>query len=54
MGLKSIMKRDLEDFMKVDFTRLKIEYFNMKSGLNMRNYYGKKKPLGLIVVPRDF
>ncbi len=53
-GVEINNERDLEDFMKLDFNRLKIEYFNMKSGLNMKNYYGKKKPLGLIVVPRDF
>lgn len=53
-GVEVNNEKDLEDFMKVDFTRLKIEYFNMKSGLNTRNYYGKKKPLGLIIVPRDF
>lgn len=46
--------RDLEDFMRLDFNKLKIEYFNMKSGLRTKAYYGKKKPLGLIIVPRDF
>ncbi|NLK43822.1 MAG: PDZ domain-containing protein [Tissierellia bacterium] len=53
-GVEINNEKDLEDFMMIDFNRLKIEYFNMKSGLNTRNYYGKKKPLGLIIVPRDF
>ncbi|HEY8362980.1 MAG TPA: PDZ domain-containing protein [Tissierellaceae bacterium] len=53
-GVEINSERDLRDFMKVDFNRLKIEYFNLKSGLMEKNYHGIKKSLGLIVVPRDF
>lgn len=46
--------KDLEDIMNIEINKMKIEFFNMKSGLSTKKYYGKRKPLGLIIVPRDF
>ncbi|MBU5427386.1 PDZ domain-containing protein [Tissierella pigra] len=53
-GVEINSNKDMEDFTKIKSKRLKIEIFNMKSGLSTKKYYGKIKPLGLIIVPRDF
>lgn len=46
--------KDMEDIMNIRWDRLKIDFFNVRSGLSTKNYCGKRKPLGLIVVPRGF
>ncbi|WMM23727.1 hypothetical protein RBU61_12430 [Tissierella sp. MB52-C2] len=53
-GIEINSNKDMEDFTKIKAKRLKIEVFNMKSGLTTKKYYGKIKSLGLIIVPRDF
>lgn len=53
-GVEINSNRDMEDLMNIGINKLKIEFFNMKSGLSVKRYYGKRKSLGLIIVPRDF
>ncbi|MGJ0845103.1 hypothetical protein SAMN02745784_01373 [Tissierella praeacuta DSM 18095] len=53
-GVEVNNNKDLEDIMKIQVNRMKVEFFNIKSGLSTKKYYGKRKPLGLIIVPRDF
>lgn len=53
-GVPINSKKDLEDLMSIRRNKLKIEFFNIKSGLSTKRYYGKRKPLGLVIVPRDF
>ena len=53
-GVEINNKRDIEDIMKVNANKFKIELFNIKVGLCTKNYYGNRKSLGLIIVPRDF
>ncbi len=44
----------MEDIMRVRSKKLTVEFFNIKTGLTTKKYYGKRKSLGLIIVPRDF
>lgn len=53
-GVEVNSNKDLEDIMNLRINRMEIEFFNMKYGLTTKKYYGKRKPLGLIIVPRDF
>ncbi|MBU5313922.1 PDZ domain-containing protein [Tissierella carlieri] len=53
-GAEINSNKDLEDLMNIKINKLRIEFFNMKSGLSIKRYYGKRKSLGLIIVPRDF
>ncbi|WP_353093447.1 PDZ domain-containing protein [Tissierella praeacuta] len=53
-GIEINSNKDLEDVMNIQINRMEIEFFNIKSGLSTKEYYGKRKPLGLIIVPRDF
>ncbi len=53
-GLEIKNKKDIRDAMKIKNTQIKIEFFNLKSGLSSEIYNGNKKSLGLITVPRDF
>ena len=46
--------KDLEDIMILEPTSMRIELFNIKSGLITKKYNGKGKPLGLVIVPRGF
>ena len=53
-GVEVNSTRDLDHIMNTRFSPLRVEYFNIKRGLTIRKYTGKRKSLGLIVVPRDF
>lgn len=53
-GVEVNNNKDLEDIMIIRTNKIIIELFNMKSGLTIKRYYGKRKSLGLIIVPRDF
>ena len=46
--------KDLEDIILLNPSKIKMELFNIKSGLIIKSYKGKGKPLGLIIVPRVF
>jgi len=53
-GVEVNNSKDLEDIMIIRSNKIKIEFFNIKSGLTIKRYSGKRKSLGLIIVPRDF
>lgn len=53
-GVEVNNNKDLEDIMIIRTNKITIEFFNIKSGLTIKRYYGKRKSLGLIIVPRDF
>ena len=53
-GIEITDKKDLEDLMIISPGKFKIELFNIKTGLTTKRYNGKRKSLGLIIVPRDF
>lgn len=53
-GVEVNNNKDLEDIMIIRTNKITIEFFNIKSGLTIKEYCGKRKSLGLIIVPRDF
>lgn len=53
-GVEVNNNKDLEDIMTIRTNKIIVEFFNIKSGLTIKRYYGKRKSLGLIIVPRDF
>lgn len=53
-GVEINSKADLEDFMHLNPERVKIDLFNIGVGLTTKNYSGKIKPLGLVIVPKGF
>ena len=53
-GIEVKNRKDMEDIMKVRTNKLTVEFFNIKTGITTKKYYGKRKSLGLIIVPRDF
>lgn len=53
-GIEINNTKDMEDIVDIRWSRLKVDFFDIKTGLSSKNYYGKRKPLGLIIVPRDF
>lgn len=52
-GVEINNKRDIDDIMRVQASSWKLELFNIKVGLCRKEYYGKKKNLGLVIVPRE-
>lgn len=53
-GIEINEKRDLEDIMLLNPKRLNFELFDIRTGLSTKKYNGKRKSLGLVIVPRDF
>lgn len=53
-GVEINTTRDLDHIINSKISNWRIEYFNIKRGLTISRYNGKRKSLGLIVVPRDF
>lgn len=53
-GVEINGKKDLEDIMLLNPKKFKIELFDIKYGLSTKKYMGKRKSLGLVIVPRDF
>lgn len=45
-------ERDLQDIDKIDQGIYKIRYFNIKKGILIKTYKGKRKTLGIIPLPR--
>lgn len=53
-GIEINSKRDLDDIMTLNPKGLKFEVFDIRYGLSTKKYKGKRKSLGLVIVPRDF